>query len=890
MIGMGLVVGRGTDGSVDWWRAGWQVMRYCMLLASVLFASATAYAESYSFGPVPTWVVAHATDLEAHIPHDEIRNGMHYLLSESQVRVGETGTVSFRRSVAKVVNEQGLDPGSRLSVDFDPSFEKVVLHAIDLVRDGRRASRRDSAIVKVLHREQSLENRIYDGRKTIDIVLDDVRVGDVIEYSYSVEGRNPAFGGLQFGREQMQWAVPLRHHVLRLLLPATRQLKTAQSNGAPAPVVETRDGWVEYRWEQFDVAPFPVEDFAPDWHLPFAIVQWSEYRDWSAVAQWAEPYYRVPAELGRQVEDEIADIESRFQDPETRLLEVLRFAQSRIRYLGVEVGAGSYVPNHPGLVLERRFGDCKDKTLLMLAMLSRLGIKAEAALVNTRIRHGVQALLPTPGAFDHVLVRATLGSKVYWLDPTRNTQFGTLDRIHQPDFGFALVISPTTSVLVSMRSRQDPVWKKRAHAVLDARQGVGQPASLSVTTVLEGDAAEQLRARLQFSPRTDLDKAYLEFYGAYYRGLRRAEPLGIVDDTVRNTVTLIERYVIDDFWLASVPVGRMEASIHAADIAEYLREPPSTNRHAPVSLAYPVDFELTTEVLLPSRWSVEPEAHVVEDPAFSFERSVAIDDQGQQLEIRDRYRSLADHVPASALGVFAENRAKARGATDYMLYWNDASAKLGGGSPNWLVLVLGACVLTGWVVMAVKVYRLDPAPHQAPPAGAPVGIRGWLLLPALGVVSSPVMIGMSFFGNLGVYRAESWHALTSPGGAAFHPDWALLLIFELCANLGLLVLAGLSLILFFRRRTSAPTVYIAMLIASFCVQALDLYLARTIPAMEGEMANGMRSLARSLVGVMVWVPYMMRSKRVRATFTRRLGKAEPIPETSVPEDAKPRAV
>lgn len=855
------------------WSQGWGAgcrllaLRFMMFVSAALVAGGV-FAEGYSVEPVPAWVERHSIDLDARIPHDEIRNGLHYLLSETQIRVDQPDTVSFRRSAAKVVNEQGLDVGSRLSVDFDPSFERVFLHGIDLVREGRRTSRLGSAIVKVLHREQSLEHRIYDGRKTIDVVLDDVRVGDVIEYAYSIRGRNPVFDGRQFGREQLQWAVPLRHHVLRLLLPEARSLQTAHTNGARPPVVQVRGEWVEYRWEQFDVAPFPVEDHVPEWHLPFSMAQWSEYQDWAELVRWAIPYYQVPSGSGELLEKEVADIASRFTEPELRLMEVLRFVQSRIRYLGVEVGAGSYVPNHPDLVLRRRFGDCKDKTLLMLTMLNRLGIKAEAALVNTRLKRGIETLLPAPGAFDHVLVRVTLGGKVYWLDPTRNTQFGTLDRVYQPDYGFALVLAPQTTALVSMRNGQEATWKKKVHAVLDTRQGVGLPASLTVTTHLEGDEAEHLRARLQFSPRADLDKAYLDFYGTHYRGVRRAEPIDVVDDTVKNTLTLIERYVIDEFWQASEQAGRMEAPIRAADISEYLREPPSTHRRAPVWLPHPVDFELKTEVLLPSRWKVEPETIVVEDPSFRFERKVALSNDGQKLEIRDHYHSLLNHVPASALRGLAESRAKARSATDYALYWYEAPATRGGRGPDGMILALGVFVLLAWVVLAVRVFRFDPAPKPLPADGAPVGIRGWLLLPALGVISSPVMIAVSLFNGMGVYRAEAWSALTTPGGPAFHPDWAFLLIFELCANLGLLVLALLSLVLFFQRRTTAPMVYIVMLLASLIVQSVDYYLASAIPAMESELGQAAKGLGRAFFGAVIWIPYMLKSKRVRATFTR----------------------
>ncbi|MFX8207373.1 transglutaminase domain-containing protein, partial [Acinetobacter baumannii] len=86
-------------------------------------------------------------------------------------------------------------------------------------------------------------------------------------------------------------------------------------------------------------------------------------------------------------------------DPEARLLAALRFVQREVRYLGIEMGANSHAPHPPETVLPRRYGDCKDKTLLTLTLLGRLGIPASPALVHTTERQAAAERLPTPWAF-----------------------------------------------------------------------------------------------------------------------------------------------------------------------------------------------------------------------------------------------------------------------------------------------------------------------------------------------------------------------------------------------------------------------------------------------------------------------------------------------------------
>ena len=90
--------------------------------------------------------------------------------------------------------------------------------------------------------------------------------------------------------------------------------------------------------------------------------------------------------------------------------------------------------------MSRRFGDCKDKALLLVTLLRALGTEAEPALVNTEARQAIADWLPSPLAFDHVIVRFVFQSRTYWVDATRALQRGTLAHFEDPPFARALVV------------------------------------------------------------------------------------------------------------------------------------------------------------------------------------------------------------------------------------------------------------------------------------------------------------------------------------------------------------------------------------------------------------------------------------------------------------------
>ena len=116
-----------------------------------------------------------------------------------------------------------------------------------------------------------------------------------------------------------------------------------------------------------------------------------------------------------------------------------------MRYAFVGMNLGGYVPAAADVTWQRRFGDCKGKSVLLLALLHQLGIEAEPVLVSTGLGDGLDQQLPML-TFDHAIVRAQIGGKVYWLDGTR-TGDRALDDIAIPNFRWVLPLRPTGAKL-----------------------------------------------------------------------------------------------------------------------------------------------------------------------------------------------------------------------------------------------------------------------------------------------------------------------------------------------------------------------------------------------------------------------------------------------------------
>ena len=642
-----------------------------MLIALGMVGQSNAATPEFSKGRPPAWVSpVPLPELKA-VPPVSASDGEYYLLADVQVRVQGKTKQQYKHFAVQVLNERGMEEAANIELVFDPSYQKVTLHGIRIHRGEAVIEKLNTAHVQVLQREKKLEYLIFDGRKTVSVLLGDVRVGDVIEYDYSIDGTNPVFEGKQFGWFDLQWGVPIERLQVRLLWPKGRSIFFKNFNGVPAPKQREFGEYVEFAWGIEAQSGIQLSRDTPAAYDPYASVQWSEFAGWAEVAQWAGTLYKLPTHLSPELKTQVDRIASNFPDPQKRVVEALRYVQKTIRYMGVEVGVGSHAPTDPNIVLSRRFGDCKDKALLTLTMLDALGIKARAALVNTRLRAGIERFVATPGAFDHVIVYVDLVANSYWIDPTQATQFGDLEAISQPNFSRALVIDPSTTGLMSMFPGEATKYKRFVHSVFEVPKDASLSASYSVKTVLKGESAEEFRANMATQTSDKVQKDYLNFYAGYYPAIKVAKPFEFVDDQVANVVTVTENYLIEKFWINNDQRVRQEAEIEVPEIYAALRAPRDIKRNAPLRLEHPLEIESVTEIRLPKDWSISPKFERVADPAFEFNREITR--KPSVVIITDTFQTYADSVTADETARYVENLSKARGAMRYQLHQGESS-------------------------------------------------------------------------------------------------------------------------------------------------------------------------------------------------------------------------
>ena len=643
-------------------------MKY-FLAAALLVLNVAYAADEFRFAPEPGWLTHTEVPEASETPLHEVRDGAHYLHYARQVKVPEKGDPAYHyRYTVLITNQTGLDDQSQINVSFDPVYERVEFHRLNIIRDGQTLDRLKSARLRLLDQEEDLDQQLYNGTRTANLLLEDLRVGDVIDYSYTLYGDNPVFDGAFNAEFKLQWSVPVTSLYFRLLWEKENTLQHRISSSDWQLESRKLDKGVEYQLHRQDVRPLLLEDDVPDWFNPYASLQLSEQPDWRSVADWGQGLFDSATTSNADIRRIADDIRSQESDRDGRVAATLQFVQDNIRYVGIELGINSHQASPAPQVLARRYGDCKDKTSLMISILGELGIEAFPALVNTYREDKIAGKLPSMHAFNHVLVALPNGEKTLWLDPTRSHQVGSLDQIYQPDYGVALVLKPGAEALTDMDSgRRKAGYHNHEHYIIDPENhGV---VDLTVMTEYYGANAEWQIGRFQRDSIGEIEQSYVEFYQSYFPKLKSLRVPEFEIDPHTHVFRVKEFYRIDGFWEDNTEEARDNGWVYSSTINSYLNDPDQVTRNQPYDIGRPIDIRQSIKIDFgEDGWEFEDFEFEEDNPFFRYEMSEKFDAPDAVMQLEYRYLRKTDRIAPEDFPTYLAALERADEQTDFGFY------------------------------------------------------------------------------------------------------------------------------------------------------------------------------------------------------------------------------
>ena len=321
----------------------------------------------------------------------------------------------------------------------------------------------------------------------------------------------------------------------------------------------------------------------------------------------------------------------------------------RIRYVSVPLAGKGWEPQSPLETLANGYGDCKDMSVLAVALLRSVGIEAHPVVLRTRGAGALDVASLATSQLNHMIVHARAGTRDYWFDPTAGTF--RLGELPWEDRGvYGLLVSEDSSALVMLPEAKPSENMVTTTAVLS----VDPSGALTGSATLEytGEFALMLR---DIEERT-LPGGVQRLLEAELREICAGAELLEWDITCSGSSSSCTVTLTFQSESCVQTTGNMlicDGSLFCAPFP--VREKLEEARHYDIVLERPCVVRQAVELSVPDGWSVQsiPEYASTDCPYGAVTRGVSLDETGTVHATSEVVLRLA-RVPSDQAGVFVK--------------------------------------------------------------------------------------------------------------------------------------------------------------------------------------------------------------------------------------------
>lgn len=511
--------------------------------------------------------------------------------------------INFR---VRVQSDAALERLGQLVFSYTSANENLDIDFVRVHKPDGSSITSSAADIQDLSAPLAREAPIYTDLRQKHVTVRALRPGDVLEYHCVWRVHTPLAPNHFWLAEDFSnpESLIVLDEQVEVNVPADSKVKLKTAVGFD-PVIKEQDQRRVYSWKYANLKRVEKDEKAEaakkkaddDDEPKPPQIQMTTFQSWDQVGQWyanLEKDRIVPDEKIRAKTAELV----RGRTTDTDKVEALyQYVARNFRYVSLSLGQGRYQPHAAADVYANQYGDCKDKHTLLSSMLIAAGLRAYPALMNSS--HKIDADMPSPGQFDHVITAVPLGSETLWMDTTAEVAPFRLISPQLRDKK-ALLVPATGPARLETTPAEPPFLSTE---VLEIEGQVNDLGKLTGHTrmIVRGDSELFFRIIFRNTPKSDWKK--LSYYLSMMSGERGQEvseikPSEPADFT--NPFEVSYDFTNDDFldWSSKkLKVGLPLPSLRLTNF-----DPDKQESSKPIQLGPPIDVTYRIKISLPSQY------------------------------------------------------------------------------------------------------------------------------------------------------------------------------------------------------------------------------------------------------------------------------------------------
>lgn len=811
---------------------------------------------------IPDWVNIIDIKNVGPVNKNQIKEGFYYIIIDEQYNtIKKHNYFHFAKSV---LTEEALTDVSQIEFSYDPTYEKAHLHYVRIHRGNELIDKTKNLEFKILNEESQRNKGVLSGKKTFYANLSDVRKGDIIEYSFSFIGVNPIMANFFNYNLSLSYSVPIGKIYLRILFPKETKPSIAYKNTQLKPII-IQTNLNDYVWEVNNPQPITLESSVPNWYSSYASIEISNLSSWNEVKSHCRTFFNLPQYNNSELKLIIDSIVNPSDNIESQISSIVEFVQTNIRYSGNENGIYSHIPRTPDFVLKNRYGDCKEKSVLLNELLKLIEIKSYPVLINSSLGSKIHDLAPSINAFDHCISAFSYNNQLCFIDPTISYQRGQFNLRIIPPYETGMLLDdktePFTKIPIDVSSKSEIIEEFEIEDSGDTK--------LKAISKYSGANADEIRYTFLTNSIYEIQDSYKKFYEKYCDNIIVLDTVTFIDNTESNEFTITENYLLKNFW--SLEDSSKSKIITKQFMPHVLNSKlnygEENKRKDPLKIFYPLNLTQTITLTKKGGWDIKNDLKKENNKFFDY--SYSKETEGNSLKLVYSYKSKT--------GVIApEEYADYKSKMDFINYnivlsLEEKQLITGVIGFNWaLVLTL----LSGFVFSSIIIWYLYKQPHDSNFDKRYDSIQGWLVIVGIVLTLNPITLLFSLYnqceGEMGVNYAVYFFSEES---TYFSPMRGYFSLFVTFINTLMLTFSIFVVIIFYQKKASFRPYYSFFRIFNAIFLIINLIILNSyygdsnLPEERAMLSTETSGMIRVFIQTCIWVPYIWFSERSKHTFT-----------------------
>jgi len=373
-----------------------------------------------SLRPLPVFLtcLCAAAPLSAATAPDYSKEGVIIQDFAHDVTFDATGTSHLiQTATIRVQSEAGVRAFGVLTFNYSNDNESVSIAYIRVRKPDGSVVETPAENVQDLSSEVARVAPTYSDLRQKQVPVKALSVGDTLEYKVTIDTTKPIIPGQFWYSENFITGVVVLKETLRISMPADKYVNVVSPTLKPE--VHEEAGHKIYLWKTAQLEPSAQETdkkkpVPPP--SPYPAVEVSTFRNWDELGRWYAALQADRVKVTAPIQSKADELTKGLTTPDAKLQALYNYVSTQFRYISISLGAGRYQPHFAADVLTNQYGDCKDKHTLFASLLKAAGIDAWPVLIGSAGK--LDAAVPSPGQFDHVITVVPKQKDYVWLDTT----------------------------------------------------------------------------------------------------------------------------------------------------------------------------------------------------------------------------------------------------------------------------------------------------------------------------------------------------------------------------------------------------------------------------------------------------------------------------------------